>query len=506
MARAETEQEDRKFSFLSSASFRSATSYASFRSFKSIKSSKSLGSRASFKSVVSRDDGSNYYSCHDSMSTKTGIVNEGYLDNVSFYSLNDYDLPSIAAVAPNQRQRSVSHSGEIPSDMLAKDVDKEDIKGTPAYKYLGYLGVLVAATAVAGSTTVISLVPSLSPWVLLVYRSILQVVTSLPLMLGTRSNCLGPPGYRWRLYLTGLLTGFLLLALYLAISTLPPRIVAPILMTTPVVTVFLSWMVLREHLGLYRMLTTSLLVAGVVLLTRPPPLFPSDPPDQLQVNLAQYNLYGYPAHFHQSDHSSTESLSIPVDTLGLMAAMVAPFLAAALVILTRQCREVHFSVLLFWSALGSLLIGCVGLYTLDKSGVVGEVMEAGRDAREISVLVNDAEDIDDIATVSSISTVRIFEGPTEWLVATLVAFLGITVNVLVLKALHYIPPGKILLLKSGELVAGYVLHLCVGGVAGVGAQAVLQWLDLGGAVCVGLAVIFAGFEELIVDSKRWRWF
>ena len=73
------------------------------------------------------------------------------------------------------------------------------------------------------------------------------------------------------------------------------------------------------------------------------------------------------------------------------------------------------------------------MYTLDKSGVVGEVMEAGRDAREISVLVNDAEDIDDIATVSSISTVRIFEGPTEWLVATLVAFLGITVNVLVLK-------------------------------------------------------------------------
>lgn len=90
--------------------------------------------------------------------------------------------------------------------------------------------------------------------------------------------------------------------------------------------------------------------------------------------------------------------------------------------------------------------------------------------------------------------------------ATLVAFLGITVNVVVLKALHYIPPGKILLLKSAELVAGYVLHLCVGGVAGVGDQTVLQWLDLGGAVCVGLAVVFAGFEELIVDSKRWRWF
>merc|ERR1711970_1246802 len=107
MARAET-SEERKSSFLSSASFRSATSYASFRSFKSIKSNKSLNSRASFKSVVSRDDSSNYFSCHDSISTKTGIVNEGYVDNLSFYSVNDSEVPSIAAVAPNPRQRSIS--------------------------------------------------------------------------------------------------------------------------------------------------------------------------------------------------------------------------------------------------------------------------------------------------------------------------------------------------------------------------------------------------------------
>jgi len=505
MARADVSAEDRKLSFLSSASFRSATSYASFRSFKSIKSSKSLNSRASFKSVVSRDDGSTYYSCNDNMSTRTGIVNEGYLDNVSFYSLNDYDLPSIAAVAPNPRQRSVSNSGigDTTSDILAKDLDKEDLKGATAYKYLAYLAVMVSATAVAGSTTVTSLVPSLSPWVLLVYRSILQLVTSLPLMLGTRANCLGPPGYRWRLYLTGLLSGFLLLALYLAISTIPPRIVAPILMTTPVVTVFMSWMVLREHLGLYRMLTTSLLVAGCVLLTRPPPLFPSDPPSQLQYNLAQYNLYGYPVQFYQAESDSPEArLGISVDTLGLVAAMVAPFLAAALVILTRQCREVHFSVLVFWSALGSLLIGCVGLYTLGQEDSV----ERGRDGREIPDIVDGSEDMDNIATVPSVARIRMFEGPTEWLVATLVAFLGIFVNVVMVKALNFLPPGKVLLLKCGELVAGYVLHLCVRGVGGVGAEAALQWLDLGGAVCVALALLFTGFEELIVDTKRWRWF
>merc|ERR1711970_761532 len=471
MARAET-SEERKSSFLSSASFRSATSYASFRSFKSIKSNKSLNSRASFKSVVSRDDSSNYFSCHDSISTKTGIVNEGYVDNLSFYSVTDSEVPSIAAVAPNPRQRSISNClVEAPSDILAKELenDPDELKVGKATKYISCIAVIIAATAVAGSATVTSLVPSLTPWMVLVYRSILQLVTSLPLMLGTRSNLLGPAGYRWRLYLTGLLTSFLLLSLYLSISSLPARIVALILM---------------EHLGVYRLLTTSLLVAGFVLLTRPPPLFPADPPDHLQYSIAQYNLYGYPAQFQSGDK---------LETLPLIAAMVAPFIAAVLVIITRQCQAVHFSVLLFWSALGSLLMGCIGLYSLGRNEVGG-----GREGREIPDDINEV-----VLSEPGVTSIEIFEGPTEWLVATLVAFLGIFVNVVILKVLKYLQPGKVMLLKAAELVAGYVLHLCV---TGQGSHAVLRWLDMGGAVCVGLAVAFTGLEEFVVDTKRWRWF
>jgi len=489
MARAE-QAEERKSSFLSSASFRSATSYASFRSFKSIKSNKSQNSRASFKSVVSRDDSSNYFSCQDSISTRTGIVNEGYVDNLSFYSVNDSEVASIAAVAPNSRQRSISNCMvEAPSDILAKELENEpdELKVGKSTKYISCLAVMIAATAVAGSATVTSLVPSLTPWMVLVYRSILQLVTSLPLMLGTRSNLLGPAGYRWRVYLTGLLTSFLLLSLYLSISSLPARIVAPILMTTPVVTVIMSWLVLREHLGVYRLLTTSLLVAGFVLLTRPPPLFPADPPDHLQYSIAQYNLYGYPAQFQSGD---------TLDPLALVAAMVAPFIAALLLIITRQCQEVHFSVLLFWSALGSLLMGCIGLYSLGKDEV-----ERGRDAREIPDAMNDMNE--NIISQPGVASLEIFEGPTEWLVATLVAFLGIFVNVVILKVLKFLQPGKVMLLKAAELVAGYVLHLCV---TGQGGHAVLRWLDMGGAVCVGLAVAFAGLEEFVVDTKRWRWF
>merc|ERR1711881_1011 len=492
MARAE-QLEERKLSFLSSASFRSATSYASFRSSKSIKSNKSLNSRASFKSVVSRDDGSNYYSCHDSISTRTGIVNEGYVDNLSFYSINDSEVPSIAACAPNPRQRSISNCfGEAPSETFTKEIEEESevLKVGKTVKYLTYLAVLIAAVAVAGSATVSSLVPSLTPWMVLVYRSILQLVISLPMILGTRSNILGPAGFRWRIYLTGLLTSFLLLSLYLSITSLPARIVASILLTTPVVTVFMSWMVLKEHLGVYRLLTSSLLVAGFVLLTRPPPLFPAGPPEHYQISVAQYNMYGFPAQFKAGDTS--------LDSLGLVAAILAPFLAAALIIITRQCHEVHFSVLLLWSALGSLLIGCIGLYSFGNEELLNEM---GRDGRDIPDVTNDA--LQDTTSESGVASIKMFKGPTEWLVATLVAFLGIFVNVVILKALKYLKPGKVMLLKAAELVAGYVLHLCV---MTEGTPGDLHWLDMGGAVCVGLAVTFAGFEDLIVDTKRWRWF
>merc|ERR1712142_843070 len=307
MARAE-QLEERKLSFLSSASFRSATSYASFRSFKSIKSNKSLNSRASFKSVVSRDDGSNYYSCHDSISTRTGIVNEGYVDNLSFYSINDSEVPSIVACAPNPRQRSISNCfGEAPSETFTKEIEEESevLKVGKTVKYLTYLAVLIAAVAVAG----------------------------------------------------------------------------------------------------------------------------------------------------------------------------------------RQCHEVHFSVLLLWSALGSLLIGCIGLYSFGNEELLNEM---GRDGRDIPDVTNDT--LQDTTSESGVASIKMFKGPTEWLVATLVAFLGIFVNVVILKALKYLMPGKVMLLKAAELVAGYVLHFCV---MTEGTPGDLHWLDMGGAVCVGLALLSLGLRILL---------
>ena len=80
------------------------------------------------------------------------------MDNLSFYSVNDSEVASIAAVAPNSRQRSISNCMvEAPSDILAKELENEpdELKVGKSTKYISCLAVMIAATAVAGRYVVI---------------------------------------------------------------------------------------------------------------------------------------------------------------------------------------------------------------------------------------------------------------------------------------------------------------------------------------------------------------
>ena len=74
--------------------------------------------------------------------------------------------------------------------------------------------------------------------------------------------------------------------------------------------------------------------------------------------------------------------------------------------------------------MGCLLIGCIGLYTIDTN--VGREASHGSHQESFNV-VNETSNGDNITRI------RMFEGSTEWLVATLVSFLGVLVNVLVVK-------------------------------------------------------------------------
>lgn len=508
---AAADSDDRRLTAkLSSASFRSATSYASFRSCRSVKSSHS---RASFKSAVSRGNSYNsynFYSCEEgdqeSPAVRAGLVNEGYQiqDNASFYSCNDLEMsPKNSIISTvSSRSRSISDSilhGRRMSQYhnSRKDVGDEKKDSRATKRLLAVIAGLLAGAAVAGSTYVPRLAPALPPWSVTLYRCLLQLLLSLPLLLVTRSNPLGPPGTRWRLLVSGLLNSFLLLCLYLAVTRAPASLCATILLLIPVVTNLLSVLLCGEHVGLFRLLSLCIYVSGTLLVTRPPPLFPQDlvRVSELQYEVAQHNVYGLPVHFLYDEPHSVDLVT------GVIAAVAALVITSLILILNRQCKEASSSVILFWSSLGSLAMAGLGLYTLATS----EDMRGTRSGREIpdnqtKELSAAAMEHSEDDTLAVLHSNRMFEGAVEWLIASLISLLGILATGIVIKASQHIYPGKMSLLQTTQILVAYVLVTSLSPVSG------LDWLDMAGVILVLFTVLAIFFEERIVDTKRWRWF
>ncbi len=82
------------------------------------------------------------------------------------------------------------------------------------------------------------------------------------------------------------------------------------------------------------MLISLLMLSGVVLITRPPFLF--------------HSTYG------QHDVSQVFS------PIGYVCAVLVPLLSAIISILTRQLKDIHASIVMFWFASGTFIIGCGG--------------------------------------------------------------------------------------------------------------------------------------------------
>ena len=113
-------------------------------------------------------------------------------------------------------------------------------------------------------------------WQLLLIRTSLQMAAMLPLMWWTRSYPLGPPDCytRGKILAQGVLGGLLLLCIFVAVAHLPLGDSTAIFFSSPAWTMLLSCFILRDHCGLFRTLVAVILLTGVVVLTRPPFIFP----------------------------------------------------------------------------------------------------------------------------------------------------------------------------------------------------------------------------------------
>merc|ERR1719458_1803252 len=273
-----------------------------------------------------------------------------------------------------------------------------------------------------------------------------------------RRNPLGPKGFRWRLYLVGLLSAALVLALHLALTRLPAADASALLGLAPVVTAGLVLPLAGERLGLLRILTCTLFLAGLLLHTRPPMIFPVALVDA--TNVTHYDILGLATTFPSPPASDG------TDVVGLVAGIAVSLLGAFVLLLAKQCREaVSTAQLLHWVALGLTLISSVGLVT------------------QVSV------DLPTLLTHLSTS---------DWLLGSLVAVLGSLATLLLLLALVWVAAGRAALVASASILFNYTVQLAVG-------TGLPAWPGLLGAALLLLSLLFAGLEALLVHPRRWRW-
>ena len=131
--------------------------------------------------------------------------------------------------------------------------------------------------------------------------------------------------------------------------------------------------------------------------------------------------------------------------------------------LSRQARHIHYSVLVLWFGVGGLVVSIIG-----------------------NILTKDSFDF--VYNWDSL----------EWILAFLIALVGILGSIIMNKAVCWVTPAKVMVVRSIEVVAAYILQLTVFSVPP-------HWTDLAGTVLVMLSVLAMGLEDCLMEALQWRW-
>ena len=104
--------------------------------------------------------------------------------------------------------------------------------------YLGYCCAILAGLCFTSSNVMIKYIPEVNSWQLLLVRCLAQLATMVPIMLLGKHNIFGTPDFatRWRLVAQGVLGGFLLLGIFVAVARMPLGDCTAIFFSSPAFT------------------------------------------------------------------------------------------------------------------------------------------------------------------------------------------------------------------------------------------------------------------------------
>ena len=184
-----------------------------------------------------------------------------------------------------------------------------------------------------------------SAWQMLLVRCLAQSLGMLPIVCWWRVSLLGTPdtATRWRLCAQGVVGGTFLLCIFESVQRLPIGDCTAIFFSTPAVTLILSACILRDHCGLYRTLIGTCLLAGVVIISRPPALFPSTQRSSINTtsNINTTFNINTTTNISAATEDGEDKMKEAYDLIGLGFALAVPVLGAWIAIITRSAGQSH---------------------------------------------------------------------------------------------------------------------------------------------------------------------
>jgi len=336
------------------------------------------------------------------------------------------------------------------SEVLEDGTHTETQEPKSSSSWPGYLLCILSGLCFIACNLCIKLASSdfpVSSWQMLFVRCLVQKVCMIPVICWIRESVRGPSGdfhTRIRLGAQATISGCLLLCYFEGIRRLPLGDFGAIAFSSPAFTMVLSIFMLKEHCGVYRCMVAIILTVGVVLISRPPALFPDDGGGGQDVPQAG-----------GADHTEGEI----IDYLGIMFALAGSALSAWVTIIARQLRHVHFSIQVFWFSLGGEIISLLGMLLLDTSSMF---------SRWTAI---------------------------TWLMAVGQGVLGLVGTILILLALHWISPTKNKVIRSFQVVASYIIQVEVFGT-------IPHISDYVGAVMIVMAVLGITMEDMIMKATK----
>jgi len=346
------------------------------------------------------------------------------------------------------------HSSEegIQQTSLSSVSPPGSVTVTNCEMYLGYSFSLVAGLCFTISGVSLKLATEASSWQMLLIRSILQMLVMLLISLWTKSSLLGSRdiAIMIRMVIQSIVGGLLLLTVFETYTRLPIGDSTAILFSAPAFTMLLSICLLRDHCGIYRTVVCSLLLLGIVIISRPPSLFPP---------IVSPSSNGSRKINVKVEHVSMLSQK----TLGIILGVSSSILSAFLTIVIKKINHVvHYSVLCFWFAAGCLVTSLVLMLSIDSK--------------------------------SSICTWN----SHTWLLCLLQSFLGVLGSILLMKALSWMSPTKTMVVRSIQVIFSYTIQVWAFGT-------VPHLMDVAGAALIVTAALGIGLEDwLLAHPTIWR--